>query len=242
MKKTLINFLCLFIPFARIRHGLQRGDNLSSRSVSILVIENGKERKAKRKECRFLKVKGSGTGNVIKIETPIHKKLHVNIAYCHSNNNHTIIHKNVYGDWKIAYNDFDNCVEIGEETSCCNVDIRLIGNTLKIGKGCMLSNNIHIWGDGHSVLDFKTKAVLNKPTAPILIGDHCWLGERVSLTKNAGLANDCIVGLASVVTKKFTEEHCVLAGAPAKVVKTGVTWHGDSPLTYDEKRKQKEEK
>ena len=242
MKKFWINFLCCFIPFARVRHRLKRGE-VSPKLVPVIIIENGKERLAKSKELRFITMKGTGKNNTIKIEAPIAKKLNVNISYANSNNNCVIIHKNVWGNWSIGLYDSNNTLEIGEGCECCSVFISLIGNELKIGNKCMLSNNIHIWGDGHSVLDFKTGEVLNKPKGPIVIGDHCWIGERVTLTKNAQIPNDCIVGIASVVTKKFTEEHCLLAGAPAKVVKTGITWHGYSPLTYEEKiKKEKNDK
>ena len=238
MKKKWINFLCYFIPLARVRHRLKRGKPVAS----IIVIEDKKERPATQKEIdRILKIKGIGTNNVIKIESPIHPKLHVVVSYTNSNNNSIVIHKDSFGDWNISCYDSSNMIEIGEGVNCCSIFITVIGNTVKIGKDCMLSNNIRIWGDGHSVLDFKTGEVLNKPKVPIVIGEHCWIGERVTLTKGTQIPNDCIVGIASVVTKKFTQEHCVIAGAPAKVVKTGITWHGYSPLTYEEKIKKNKE-
>jgi hypothetical protein len=42
--------------------------------------------------------------------------------------------------------------------------------------------------------------------------------------KNAGLADNTIVGCCSVVTKRFDTGYCVVAGNPAKVVKEEVDW------------------
>ena len=197
------------------------------------IIENGKERPARLKELSHIIIKGTGSNNIIKLEAPIGPNLNLNILFSNSSNNTIFINKNCNGNWGIVCYDSNNKVAIGENCSCCDVNISLIGNELKIGNNCMLSNNIRIWGDGHSVLSFKTGEVLNKPKTPIIIGNHVWIGERVTLTKGAQIPNDCIVGIASVVTKKFTQEHSVIAGAPAKIHKTNISWHGFSPLTYE---------
>ncbi len=36
------------------------------------------------------------------------------------------------------------------------------------------------------------------------------------------IADNCIVGAGSLVTKKFEEPNVVIAGHPAKVIKTGI--------------------
>ena len=235
MKKFWVNFLCCFIPFRRVRHKLKRQKTCPARI--IVIDEKGYERSATPKELLSFNIRGAGVNNVIRIEAPVRKDLVLNISYNGSDNNCIIIHKNVWGIWSFGCSGKDNKAEIGSGSNSYGVGATLIGNELYIGRDNLFSNDIRIWGNGHSVLDLETGRVLNKHKEPIVIGDHCWIGERVTLTKKAQIPNDCIVGIASVVTKKFTEEHCVLAGSPAKIVKTGVTWHRDSPLIYEKKNK-----
>ena len=236
MKKILRTFLIRFVPYSRLRKFLKRC--VHGLDVRIVIIEDGVERQARLCELRNIvenfRISGSGKNNIIKIGLPYSTKLRFHIIFSKSDNNVIEIGRNLSGIWGIGCYDFNNHVVIGDNVSSSGVNISCIGHTVLIGRDCMFSNSIHIWGDGHSVLDYNTGAVLNKPDRPIVVGDHCWIGERVTLTKNAQLPNDCIVGIASVVTKKFTEEHSVIAGAPAKVVKTGITWHGVSPLKYED--------
>lgn len=237
MRKFFVTLLCCFVPDRKLRHALRakfRCDN-KKLNLKLVVIENGVERKPTLKEWLSFSIHGSGQNNVVTVKAPVSPLLRLRINFANSDDNVIYLHENVQGPWSIGCYDFGNRVEIGKDAGSSSVFISCIGHTVKIGHHCMFSNNIHIWGDGHSVLDFNTGEVLNKPNRPIVVGDHCWIGERVTLTKNAQLPNDCIVGIASVVTKKFTEEHSVLAGAPAKVVKTGITWAGASPLTYENK-------
>ena len=51
-----------------------------------------------------------------------------------------------------------------------------------------------------------------------------WVGEHAYINKRVSIPNGNIVAACSVVTKRFTEENCVLGGNPAKVVKRGVKW------------------
>lgn len=170
--------------------------------------------------------------NQLIIELPQSKKLHLNLVF-KGQNNIVNFGANCFGVWHVSLHQYGNKCYIGKGTECAGPTwIFLINNEVYIGEGCMFSDNIYIWGDGHSVLSWPDKQVLNVPNAPIKIGAHCWIGERVILTKNAQIPNDCIVGIASVVTKKFEEEHVALAGVPARVVKHNVTWDGLPPLEY----------
>ena len=56
------------------------------------------------------------------------------------------------------------------------------------------------------------------------------------LLKQAQIANNSIVGIRSIVTKKFEKTNVVLAGNPAKVVKTGVNWDRAYPSQYEKEK------
>lgn len=114
---------------------------------------------------------------------------------------------------------------IGKNTSMRDTSIGLdYKSHIKIGKECMIAEATIRATDFHSIIDVKTGEILNTPTEPLCIGDRVWLAERCRLLKNASVARGCIVGAEAVVTKKFTEENCIIAGNPAKIIKTGVTW------------------
>jgi acetyltransferase-like isoleucine patch superfamily enzyme len=56
-------------------------------------------------------------------------------------------------------------------------------------------------------------------TAPIEIGDFCYLGSEVRLAPGAKLPDECILGLGSVLTRKILEPRSLVAGVPAKVIR-----------------------
>ena len=60
-------------------------------------------------------------------------------------------------------------------------------------------------------------------TAPIVIGDHVWIGMNVMVLKGVTIGEGSVVAAGSVVNKDVPP-HCLVAGVPAKVVKTDVTW------------------
>ena len=74
------------------------------------------------------------------------------------------------------------------------------------------------------LMDADTGELLNDQPQGVLIGDHCWIGQGATFTKNAIIPANTVVGLQSVVTKSFREEFTALAGNPAKVIKKGVKW------------------
>lgn len=61
------------------------------------------------------------------------------------------------------------------------------------------------------------------PDRPILFGHHVWLGCHVVATKGTTLPPHTTVGAMSCLHGAYSEEHTVLAGNPATVVRRGVT-------------------
>ena len=115
-------------------------------------------------------------------------------------------------------------------------------NKLDVGDDCLFSNNITIrLGDRpHLIFDSETGEYIDNSTDGVLIGDRVWVGEKVYITKNVTILNDCILAVNSVVTKRFEETNCVIAGNPAKVVKKNVQWiRNDSERFLEEGSKYK---
>ena len=57
--------------------------------------------------------------------------------------------------------------------------------------------------------------------ADTYIGENCVIGVRSMVMPGVSIGDSCIVAACSVVTKDVPS-HCVVAGNPAKVIKTGV--------------------
>ena len=102
-------------------------------------------------------------------------------------------------------------------------------SVLEVGAGAIITS-------GHRI-DFTDKVTLGKnviiggrnsslwthnrqETAPIEIGDFCYLGSEVRLAPGAKLPSECILGLGSVLTSEITEPRSLVAGVPAKVVRS----------------------
>ena len=125
-------------------------------------------------------------------------------------------------------------ITIGEDFSCGGMEIQMNDGDeqLTIGDNCLFS-----WGikartsDGHSIIDLESKQPINWPD-DIEIGDHVWVSEDVKILKGAKIPKDCVIGASSVVTKKFSDSNCVIAGSPAKIVRTNVTWDHKMPSKY----------
>lgn len=57
--------------------------------------------------------------------------------------------------------------------------------------------------------------------APIIIGENCWIGANVRICKGVKIGDNSVVAACSVVTKDVPA-NCIVAGNPAKIVKTGI--------------------
>lgn len=102
--------------------------------------------------------------------------------------------------------------------------------SISIGRGVVISERVVIRdSDNHAITSTVNEVVGEprsdeKPTvAPIVIQDHVWLGMNAIVLKGVTIGEGAIVAAGSVVTKDVPS-HCLVAGVPAKVVKTNVTW------------------
>ena len=97
------------------------------------------------------------------------------------------------------------------------------GSKVKIGKDCMFSFEIVMQtGDEHTIYDANADKLLG--TGDIVIGNHVWAGYKSKILKKTVVPDGCIIGMDSTVTKAFDTKNSVIAGIPARLVKTGIFW------------------
>lgn len=100
-----------------------------------------------------------------------------------------------------------------------------------IGKRCLLTPHVTIGEDtmmGPEVLFFTKnhKRDDNAPkfadgyeeTRPIVVGNNCWIGQRVIILGGVHIGNYVTIGAGSVVTKDVPDG-CLVAGNPATIKK-----------------------
>lgn len=127
----------------------------------------------------------------------------------------------------IAFENADTYLEIGNNSvfhqgfqfGICESNRKLI-----IGSGCLGSAWVRMrTTDSHSILAMDTNLRINKGK-DIIVGDKVWFCEGVHILKGANIGHDSVIGAGSVVTGKEFPPHCVIAGNPAKVVRSGIRW------------------
>ena len=119
-------------------------------------------------------------------------------------------------------------VDIGPNAICelgsgyINVNSKIV-----ISHGLKIGNNVSIaWDceflddDFHQLFWDGKKEKENK----IEIGDHVWIGSGVKILKGVKIGNNNVIAAGTIVTKSFTDQNVLIAGNPARIVKTGVSW------------------
>lgn len=187
-----------------------------------------------------LKIHSSGTDNKILLGDFVRIN-HCEIYIDGSHNRISIGDFGVLNQVTICMEDDCNAVTIGAHTSLCGkTELSAIeGTEIRIGDGCMFSSNLAFrTGDSHSVLDETGRRI--NPSQDIEIGDHVWIGTRVTCLKGVRVPKNCIVAATATLCGQYREENAVIAGVPAKVVKRGVSWCVDR-LKMEDKPKPEEE-
>jgi acetyltransferase-like isoleucine patch superfamily enzyme len=111
-------------------------------------------------------------------------------------------------------------IQIGSGTSVGNDFVITANDSVKIGCDCLISYRVAIMD--HSHVTGKGVGPVNSGLTqgkPVEIGDKCFIGCNAVIMPGVRLGANCIVGANSVVTKSF-EDGSVIAGAPAKLLRT----------------------
>lgn len=155
--------------------------------------------------------------------------------FIYDGNNSKILIKNsknnIYDSiFRISNKEQEILLEENVSISGISVNIWNSNARFHIGRDSMLSwGIIAMIGDGHQIIDKSNLNSINSG-GNCYIGNHVWICHNSYLGKNCSIPDGCIVGANSVVTKSFTEENCVIAGNPAKIVKHNIEWLRDKSI------------
>lgn len=185
-------------------------------------------------EVKGLSITINGNNNKVEIELPSNF-INVSIVMDGDNNEfhlkptkHRIIRHTTFGM------EGGSKISVGSGLSVYR-DVHIVaknGKDISIGEECMFAREIMIRNnDGHVILDRKTGELLNPPE-DIIIGDNVWLGMRVLIFKGAVIPRGSVVGAGALVNKKFDEENILIAGTPAKKIRSDIEWRREDFAKY----------
>ncbi|KPE51547.1 DapH/DapD/GlmU-related protein [Chryseobacterium indologenes] len=97
-------------------------------------------------------------------------------------------------------------------------------NKISIGNNVLMASRIYISDHSHGNISIEDldKTPGERPLyskGPVIIEDNVWIGEGVCILPGVTIGENCIIGANSVVNKSFPK-NSVIAGIPAKLIKT----------------------
>jgi acetyltransferase-like isoleucine patch superfamily enzyme len=87
---------------------------------------------------------------------------------------------------------------------------------IELGRGCYIAPNVGIITANHD----PDEPVRHLPPRNVIVGEKCWIGMNSVLLPGVVLGANTVVAAGSVVTKSFPSGRCVVAGVPARVIRT----------------------
>lgn len=155
--------------------------------------------------------------------------------FIRGNNNKLFIGKNCFigPDCRFRLEGDNTIIYISDNTSatrkvefCVQEDNREIF----LGKDCMIANRVVIrTSDTHPITNTESNKRINYAD-DVYIGNHVWIAPNCKIMKGSKIADNCIIGSDSTITKKYDKENCLIVGRPAKIVRENINW--ERTLTY----------
>lgn len=113
-----------------------------------------------------------------------------------------------------AIPDHDCTTEPRSELTLGDGSIVVSGHRIDFTDAVTIGKNVIIGGRNSSLWTHN-----RQQTAPITIGDFCYLGSEIRVAPGARLAKECILALGSVLASEIDTPRSLVGGVPAKVVR-----------------------
>ena len=158
-----------------------------------------------------------GNGSLLAPGVKLHTPAYVSIGKNSSIMSHCIIETCPTEIHIPALKIGDN-VSLGEYSHITCADKVIIGNGVLTGRFVLITDN----GHGKSTekdADIAPLARKIHSNGPVNIGDNVWIGDKATILPNVTIGKGCIIAANAVVTKDIPE-YSVVAGVPAKIIKS----------------------
>lgn len=91
--------------------------------------------------------------------------------------------------------------------------------SIQIGEGVAIARDVIIRDtDAHKIEDGK-----HQKSKEVVIGNHVWIGTRAIIMKGVHIGDGAIIAAGAIVTKDVPA-NSIVAGVPAKIIKSDVKW------------------
>ncbi len=206
-----------------------KADKVDKDKRNLYIIDNDTIKRVEK--ISGLQVGGCG-GIVI-----AHKNTKFSEVYCCFKNGGVAFFdesKYVISQLKVYINHNESIFFVGKNFSCVSAQCYLYeGKGIFVDDDNQWSFGIQVRNsDAHAILDNKTGKCINHGS-DVCIGKHVWIASNSTILKGVNICDNTVVGACAVVTKKYKEGNCILAGNPARVVREDVSWERSSPVKYE---------
>jgi acetyltransferase-like isoleucine patch superfamily enzyme len=113
---------------------------------------------------------------------------------------------------------------LGDHTGCSAVIISS-RSKVTVGRNVNIGGNVRIFDHDYHCLDHLTRRHPQRDfeataTAPVVIGDDVFIGAQAIILKGVTVGDRAVIGAGAVVSLRHVPADAVVAGNPARVVKT----------------------
>ncbi len=110
------------------------------------------------------------------------------------------------------------------------------GRTLLIGDDALISSGVWIRNhDMHAIHDLRTGDRITRPPVDTVIERHVWIGQNALVLGCQRIGTGAIIGAAALV-KGVVPTCTAMAGVPARIIRTHVSWGRDTSGMTDTER------
>lgn len=173
-----------------------------------------------------------GSNSYVKIGNDV-KISEASMIRCEDNSSIIIGDKCIFEQSKIVSR---NKIKIGNNCKSGN-DLIIIcekNNEIELRNGVLLSSSVHMRsGNGHSLFVDAEKVNISERNQHIIIGNHVWIGQDVTVLSNAELMDGCVVGAKSLVKRKHGP-NSLCYGVPAETKRNDIRWDSQNGLSYED--------
>ena len=120
--------------------------------------------------------------------------------------------------FQIRILDYGKNIKLGKNVFVNINNYFMDGATIEIGDNVFIGPSCGFYTANHP-LDYTNRNQGLEKALPIKIGDNCWFGANVSVMPGVTIGAGCVIAAGAVVTKDMPA-NSLIAGVPAKVIKT----------------------